>query len=68
MKTQRKSVTEGTDEVTFTVPKITLDEVTADYDHYATQLRKIDTAIQKANWEFDIDYTEVTKPKVEPKK
>ena len=63
LKTQRKNVSENTDEVTFQIPKVTLEEVTADYDHYATQLRKIDTAIQKANWEFDVDYKEIPKPK-----
>ena len=68
LKTQRKHIGDSTDEVTFEIPKVTLDEVTADYDHYATQLRKIDTAIQKANWEHDVDYTEMTKPKTELKK
>jgi len=67
LKTQRKNVGDNTDEVVFQIPKVTLDEVTADYDHYATQLRKLDTAIQKANWEYDVDYSEVAKPKTAKK-
>jgi lipopolysaccharide export system protein LptA len=63
LQTKRTSVSENVDNVQLQIPKITLDEVTADYDHYATQLRKLDASIQKANWEFDVDYKEVQKTK-----
>lgn len=57
LQTQRKSVTENVDEVTFQIPKVTLADVTAEYDKYSKALREIDTAIQKANWECDVDFT-----------
>lgn len=58
MRTERRNVSENTDEVKFQIPKITLEDVTKQFDHYATQLRKLDTAIQKVNWETDIDFKE----------
>lgn len=60
VKTQRTSVSEQVDSVTFQVPKVTLSNVTKTYDHYASELRKLDASIQKANWEFDVDYKEST--------
>jgi hypothetical protein len=58
IKTSRTKVSEEVDEVRFQIPKVELSSVTKEYDHYASELRKIDTAIQKANWEFDVDYAE----------
>lgn len=58
MKTQRVNVNENTDEIKFQVPKVKLSEVTEEYDFYAGELRKIDTAIQMANWAYDVDYKE----------
>ena len=52
IKTSRRNVSTDTDEVTFQIPKVTLTEVTQEYDKYATALRKLDAAVQKANWEF----------------
>lgn len=63
VKTTRVNVNENTDEVKLQFPKITLAEMTAEFDHYATELRKLDAAIQKANWEYDVDYKEASKPK-----
>ena len=57
-KTERISAGENIDEVKMQVPRVTLDSITKEYDHYATELRKLDTSIQKANWEFDVDYKE----------
>lgn len=65
-KVQRRNVSESTDEVTFQIPKVTMAEVTREYDHYAGELRKLDAAIQKANWQFDVDYREKASPKEEP--
>jgi hypothetical protein len=62
-KVERRNVNENTDEVTMNIPKVVLKDITSTYDHYATQLRKLDGAIQKANWEFDVDYEESKVPK-----
>lgn len=58
MQTKRVNVSENIDEVTLNIPKVTLADITRNYDHYASELRKIDASIQKANWEFDVDYKE----------
>ena len=50
------------DEVSIQVPKMTLAEITSEYDKYASALRKIDASIQKANWEFDVDFTDGENP------
>lgn len=60
-KVKRVNVTEAVDEITFNVPKVELKEITKEYDYYASELRKLDASIQKANWEFDVDYKEVKK-------
>lgn len=57
-KTERKSVGENVDEVRMQVPKMKPSDITKEYDHYATELRKLDTSIQKANWAYDVDYKE----------
>ena len=57
-RTERRSISDNVDEVVSTIPKITLGEVTKVYDHYATQLRKLDSSLQKANWQFDLDFKE----------
>lgn len=61
-KTRRVNVTEQMDEVAIQVPKLTLSDVTAEYDKYASSLRKLDAAIQKANWEFDVDFADNENP------
>lgn len=62
----RKNVTENVDELTITTPRITLADITRTYDHYASELRKIDAAIQQANWTAEVDYAEIPAP-TEPK-
>jgi len=62
LKTQRMKVNETLDEIKIQYPKVTLADVTAEYDFYATQLRKLDTAIQQANWKHDIEFTEQDAP------
>jgi hypothetical protein len=68
-KVERRKVSEDVDEATIMVPRVNLSDITKQYDHYATELRKIDASIQRANWEFDVSYTETPPPKDEhPKK
>ena len=61
-KVKRLNVGTDIDEVSIQVPKMTLSEVTAEYDKYSSALRKIDASIQKANWEFDVDFTDKENP------
>ena len=58
VKTSRKSVSETIDELTIQSPKITFADFDKEYSKKATQLRKLDTSIQKANWQFDVEFTE----------
>lgn len=58
LKHERRNVNETTDEIKFQIPKVTLADVTKTFDHYATQLRKLDSAIQRANWETEISFVE----------
>ncbi len=62
---QRKQVSENVDELSIVTPRITLEDLTKTYDHYATQLRKLDAALQKANWNYDLDFNEEPAPKAE---
>lgn len=62
VQTKRINVSEQTDEVSFQIPKMTLSEVTKEYDKFASALRKLDAAVQKANWEFDVDFTDAENP------
>lgn len=68
---ERKQVNDNLDDIKARVPKLDLNQVTAEYDYYANKLRLIDAAIQQLNWTSDItvdglvwkDYAEVNKPK-----
>lgn len=55
VKGRRQQITDNIEEITLQVPKCTLAQVTAEYDHYAKQLRLVDAAIQRANWDTDIE-------------
>lgn len=62
-KVNRINVTEQMDEVTIQTPRITLSDVTKEYDKYASALRKLDAAIQRANWEYEVkDFAEKENP------
>jgi len=61
-KVMRKNVSDQVDEVTIQTPRVTLDDVTETFDKYATALRKLDASIQKANWEFDVDFADSENP------
>lgn len=50
LKTERRSIGENVDEVTLNVPKVELEDVTAEYDKYSKALRQLDTSIQATNW------------------
>lgn len=67
-KVQRVKVSDEVDEARIQIPKLTVADITKTYDHYASQLRKLDASIQKANWNFDLDFKEESEPKVEETK
>lgn len=63
VRVQRVNVTDQVDQVTMNVPKMTLKDVTAEYDKYATALRKLDASLQRANWEYDLkDFSDTDNP------
>lgn len=63
LKTERKKVSEEVDEVSLTIPKVTMEEVTKEYDKYSKALRQLDTSIQETNWKTelatDVDIKEI---------
>lgn len=54
-KIQRRNISETVDEIFAEVPKVTVSQITAEYDFYAGQLRRIDAAIQQANWTVEVE-------------
>lgn len=57
---QRVKVTDGLEELNANYPKLTVAQVTEEYDFYARQLRLIDAKIQQANWTSELDVEEST--------
>jgi hypothetical protein len=55
-KVQRVNVSDNVDEATLTIPRITLEDITAEFDFWASELRKVDGAIQQANWTHDVGF------------
>lgn len=55
-KTERVNVNDNVDEVKLQVPKLDLKDVNAEYDKYSKALRELDTSIQKANWQYDVEF------------
>lgn len=53
-RTERKNVSDTVDEVKIQVPKVTLEEVTKEYDKYSKALRQLDTSIQETNWATEL--------------
>lgn len=51
----RKQINENLDDIRAQVPKLELNQVTAEYDYYANKLRVIDAAIQQLNWTTEIE-------------
>jgi len=52
---QRVKVTDGLEELNANYPKLTVSQVTEEYDYYARQLRLIDAKIQQTNWTAELD-------------
>jgi len=52
---RRVNAAEGVDEATLHVPKMTLGQVTAEFDYYAKRLRLVDATIQQANWTTEVE-------------
>lgn len=67
LRSQRIKVNEGFDDLNADVPKLTVSQVTAEYDFYARQLRLIDGKIQHTNWTAVIDCEECMKDYVSEK-
>jgi hypothetical protein len=55
LKVTRRKITEEVDDISASIPKLELHQVTKEYDHYSKQLRLIDAAIQQLNWTTDIE-------------
>ena len=55
VKYSRKAVNDNIDDIVAQVPKLTLSQVTAEFDFYARQLRLVDAAIQQANWTTELE-------------
>ncbi len=58
IRTERVNINENVDEVRMKIPKVDVADITKEYDYYTSELRKLDVALQKANWEFDLDFKE----------
>ncbi len=52
---KRKPVAEGVDDVIATVAKMSFQQFTHCYDWHAKQLRRVDAAIQRANWATQVE-------------
>jgi hypothetical protein len=50
VKASRKAAHEGIDDIIVSVPKVSLSQVTAEFDFYSKQLRLCDAIIQQLNW------------------
>jgi hypothetical protein len=59
IRNKRIQVTEQIESLDVDFPKLTLSQVTAEFDFVAKQLRLVDALIQQANWTtiLDIDAT-----------
>lgn len=52
---KRVKVTDSVDDLVAKVPRISMGQVSHAFDAHAKALRKVDAAIQRANWETDIE-------------
>ena len=66
-RVQRKQVMEGVDEVLAQVPRITATEIDQYYNWLARQLRVVDAAIQRTNWEAQVSMPASAMAEYEPK-
>jgi hypothetical protein len=58
VRATRVKAHEGLDDVVVTVPRVTMAQVTQEYDHYSRQLRLCDAAIQQMNWTTEMENAE----------
>lgn len=58
VRAERRKVTDQLDDVIAKVPKVSMQQVTADFDWHSKRLRLVDAAIQQANWTIEIDVDE----------
>lgn len=58
---KRVNVNEQTDDIVMKVARITVEDITKTYDMYASELRRLDTAIQAANWKHSVEFKPTTK-------
>jgi len=52
---QRTKVTEGLEDINANYPKLEANQVTAEFDFVARQLRLIDAKIQQINWTAEME-------------
>ena len=60
VKSGRRKAHEGLDDFILEVPYLSAQQVTHEYDFHARALRKIDAAIQQANWTTNIELDDST--------
>lgn len=60
LKARRQQVADGIDDIIAQVPKLSVGQVTKEFDWHSRQLRLIDSAIQQANWTAEIDVNDET--------
>ena len=54
VKARRQQVSDSVEDIVLQVPKLSAGQVTAELDWHAMQLRRVDAAIQRANWETQV--------------
>ena len=58
VRARRQKIEDGIDDILANVPLVKFSQLTAAYDYHAKRLRQIDSAIQRANWETDVEIDE----------
>lgn len=55
MVIERQKITDDLEEVRAAAPRASMPQVMAAYDWHAKQLRRVDAAIQQANWSVEVE-------------
>lgn len=55
MVIDQKPIGEAVMDIKAAVPRVSMEQVTAAYDWHAKQLRRVDAAIQQANWATELE-------------
>ena len=58
VKATRRQVSDSIDDIVAKIPKLEASQVTREFDWHSRQLRKIDSAIQQANWVTEVEIDE----------